>query len=178
MSQYKKFDDPVNVTTNTPLQRALDLMATDIQHRERRIAELKADILRRESEEASVCPEDVGVVEHVGALNRRIAELEAALKRYGWHDTNDGCDRIEWTEDGNILYHQMNRCSCGWDDSMANPTLDAALAGAKREALESAADKLSDPQWAVVQRVIRRMAREVQLNNVQRTPDSSQEVKS
>lgn len=37
-------DDPVNVTTNTPLQRVLDMMATDMQHRDRRIAELEAQI--------------------------------------------------------------------------------------------------------------------------------------
>lgn len=50
-----------------------------VEELRRKLAELEADIERRQSEEASVCPEDVGIVEYVGALKQRLAALEAAL---------------------------------------------------------------------------------------------------
>jgi len=42
---------------------------------EKERAALKADIMRRENEEASVCPEDVGVVEYIKSLQADVERL-------------------------------------------------------------------------------------------------------
>lgn len=44
------------------------------------ILRLRAALLAWENREASVCPEDVGFVEYIGALNRLLGEAHDALR--------------------------------------------------------------------------------------------------
>ena len=87
------------------------------------------------------------------AKDRRIAELEAALNKYGDHVVP--CPA--WNGEG--------ECSCGFVD-IKTPVLDAALAAAKRQALEEAARRYEVEGMTPYSRThvaafLRRMAREV-----------------
>ena len=84
------------------------------------------------------------------AKDRRIAELEAALQKYGRH----------------LPTCYGDTCDCGWCDIDEPAELRAALATAKREALEEAARRYEAEGMTPYSRphvaaFLRRMAREV-----------------
>ena len=90
----------------------------------------------------------------LASKDRRIAELEAALKNF--YAGHQGCSDPE-------------RDDCQCRDCLAyraykvdnTPVLDAALAAAKREALEAAADRAEETTGVLTDEELRRMAREV-----------------
>jgi len=81
----------------------------------------------------------------IAAKDRRIAELEAALRSLL------GCRRSDIVDELHAAADVLN----------GTPTLDALLAQAKREALEDAADVFAVDPYRPVERALRRMAREV-----------------
>ena len=86
--------------------------------------------------------------EQLEVRDRRIAALEAALSKYGRH----------------LPTCYGDTCDCGFCDLDAMAELDAALAAAKREALEAAAVKVKEvaATWsAVAEGTLFQMAREV-----------------
>ena len=103
-------------------------------------------------------------IHDLDAKDRRIAELEAALSRYVCPDCGGrGCCPVEH-RDINGEYLGMEQVECACTDLKPFQILDAALAAAKREALEAAAVKVKEvaATWsAVAEGTLFQMAREV-----------------
>ena len=63
------------------LQTKLNLSSVLLENRDKRVAQLKAQIQEHEESEGAVCPEDVGFVEYIKSLKTQLKELKEESKQ-------------------------------------------------------------------------------------------------